>query len=548
MTLESFRIAPFVLCICLALPAGPATAQTIDTDTAPIVDDATPGENSDADTEAPTMAQIEQAWSEGNYVFVRSGLQHLAETEGTALAQYRYGRVLAEGRGGPRDMKAAARWLQKAVDQNNNDAAVLLARIYLSAENQGAAESAATLLARAAARGHPEGQYYNGLLYQSGRGVEQSLEDAFNWFLASAENGYVESQFQVARAYSRGEGTAKSTAEAERWLTEAASNGHIQAQFFLATALDSGNGVTQDRRRALDWYRRAAEAGHLPSQRELGIRYLRGEAATRNVDEGLRWLVSAAKVGDARAQMTLGDVYAGVHDWGVPQNDEQAVFWYRHADAQTYPPGMVALAGMMESGRGIAKNLPAAVDHYRLILRETGYEAAAFRLGELAAEGKLGGLVAPHVAVPWVVLVAERGDDRAIAWLEEQAKGDNRPARTALALLLQEQDGQGERTAELLAEAANSGDVLAQFKLGELYTIGAGVELDYVQAHKWFNIAAALGSSQAAEQRATCRQTDDTGRNCPGAGGCTPVVFPRIRTYPVDRAVRNEGRHRPRLR
>ena len=44
------------------------------------------------------MAEIEQAWERGDYVFVRQGLKRHAEETGTALAQYRYGRVLAEGR------------------------------------------------------------------------------------------------------------------------------------------------------------------------------------------------------------------------------------------------------------------------------------------------------------------------------------------------------------------------------------------------------------------------------------------------------------------
>jgi hypothetical protein len=500
MTPLSRRACHLLLTTAMLFTPVAALAQTAESQTT----DTQPATDTTAETPetTPSMAEVEQAYQRGDFVFVRDSLKILAETDGTALAQYRYGRVLAEGRGGPRDMNAAAEWLQKAVDQNNNDAAVLLARIYLSAKTKEAAEAAGGLLTRAAARGHREGQYYLGLLHRTGHGVEKSPEDSFNWFLASAEQGFVEAQYELARAYSRGEGVKASNPESERWLTEAANNGHVRAQFFLANALDQGRGVTQDRAAALGWYRRAAEAGHLVAQRELGLRYLQGIATEANPDEALRWLTSAAKAGEAGAQVGLGRAYADGEKWGIARNDDEAVKWYRHASEQSAPQGMVALAGMQEQGRGMAQDLEAAVKLYRKAV-EAGYPPAALRLGELAGDGKLDGLVAPQRAVPWVLLSAEQGNEAAVKWLEAQSEGENRQARTGLGLYLLKQDGQEARGAALLAQAAELGDVVAQFTMGELLTTGTGIDLDYVQAHKWFNIAAAQGHRAAAEQRAT---------------------------------------------
>lgn len=50
-------------------------------------------------------------------------------------------------------------------------------------------------------------------------------------------------------------------------------------------------------------------------------------------------------------------------------------------------------------------------------------------------------------------------------------------------------------------ELADSGDADAMYMLGRLYARGTGVVQDYVQAHKWYNLAAAQGSSRAAEAR-----------------------------------------------
>lgn len=49
--------------------------------------------------------------------------------------------------------------------------------------------------------------------------------------------------------------------------------------------------------------------------------------------------------------------------------------------------------------------------------------------------------------------------------------------------------------------SAGAGDSRAMLALGWLYLQGLGVLQDYVQAHKWFNLAASRGESDAARQR-----------------------------------------------
>ena len=48
---------------------------------------------------------------------------------------------------------------------------------------------------------------------------------------------------------------------------------------------------------------------------------------------------------------------------------------------------------------------------------------------------------------------------------------------------------------------AEQGDVDSQFMLGYMYASGKGVIQDYIQAHLWFNLAAAQGEDRAAKAR-----------------------------------------------
>jgi len=51
------------------------------------------------------------------------------------------------------------------------------------------------------------------------------------------------------------------------------------------------------------------------------------------------------------------------------------------------------------------------------------------------------------------------------------------------------------------AYAAEPTDAAACFALGMNYSSGAGVTVDLIQAHKWFNIAAMRGHADAARLR-----------------------------------------------
>ncbi|HYJ51655.1 MAG TPA: hypothetical protein VEW04_00630 [Allosphingosinicella sp.] len=67
--------------------------------------------------------------------------------------------------------------------------------------------------------------------------------------------------------------------------------------------------------------------------------------------------------------------------------------------------------------------------------------------------------------------------------------------------------GHSLKSAAFLAESrmieAASGNVKALYDLGVAYSTGTGgVEVDLIEAHKWFNLAALNGSTMAQECRA----------------------------------------------
>lgn len=84
-----------------------------------------------------------------------------------------------------------------------------------------------------AEQGDVEAQYNLGTMYYEGKGIEQSDEKAFYWWLKAAEQGHMNAQFQVAFAYYCADGVQESLESALEWWEKAAAQGHKPSKNYL---------------------------------------------------------------------------------------------------------------------------------------------------------------------------------------------------------------------------------------------------------------------------------------------------------------------------
>ena len=100
-------------------------------------------------------------------------------------------------------------------------------------------------------------------LYERGRGVERSDENATRWYQSAAAGGDRDAMYQLGTRYERGRGVKKDQALAVQWYTKAGDAGLASAQYTLGEIWEKGRlGVTKDKARALEWYRKAAAQGN----------------------------------------------------------------------------------------------------------------------------------------------------------------------------------------------------------------------------------------------------------------------------------------------
>ena len=83
--------------------------------------------------------------------------------------------------------------------------------------------------------------------------------------------------------------------------------------------------------------------------------YRHGRAVPENNVEAVAWFRKAAEQGHAASQSNLGAMYQNGE--GVPENDVEAIKWFRKAAEQGYAEAQYKLGLMYSKGEGVTQDL-----------------------------------------------------------------------------------------------------------------------------------------------------------------------------------------------
>ena len=130
----------------------------------------------------------------------------------------------------------------------------------------------------------------------------------------------------------------------------------------LTSSLSNASDLTQgetaynqgDYQRAYQIFNSLAERGDAQAQTNLGFMYNQGLGVPENDKEAVRWWRAAAEQGVVEAQTNLGAMYA--HGLGVAQNYVEAVRWWRAAAEQGDAQAQFNLGVMYANGLGVPQN------------------------------------------------------------------------------------------------------------------------------------------------------------------------------------------------
>ncbi|MBN2300396.1 MAG: sel1 repeat family protein, partial [Acholeplasmataceae bacterium] len=272
-----------------------------------------------------------------------------------------------------------------------------------------------------------------GTFYYYGFNVQRYIFKAIEWFLKSAELGYSDSQYMLGMIYETIGEDEKQIETAKKYYEMAAKQDHPYAQYALGvTAIEEKKWVT-----AVLYLEQAAKQQYALAAFTLGLYYHEKESKTPL--KAFEWFMVAAKQHHTEAEYYVGLYYQ--NGKGIPQNIDQAIYWYEKA--------------------ALKKNRNALY----------------------------------HLAM--ILIKQEDKDFKVIARLLEQAAAQDHPhAQYNLAVMYQKGDGVVQdlkRSFFWYEKAANANLAIAQYNLGMIYFEGAIVEKDERKAKELWEKAAAQG-------------------------------------------------------
>jgi TPR repeat protein len=294
--------------------------------------------------------------------------------------------------------------------------------------------------------------------------------------------------------------------ESRQWIERAAKN-TVVGQELMGVVYEFGFGVKADPAQAADWHRKAAEQGHAIAQSNLANSYLNGKGVKQDDAQAAEWFLKAARQGDAVAQYKLGEFYR--KGKGVNEDDVEAVVWYTKAAEQGHAKAQIKLAEMYSDGYmqgGDIKRDVAESVKWMTRAADQGDAEAQYNLGWYYRDGKEPVIKKDSVKAQfWLTKAAEQGhleaEYRLGVDLLNSNGGASDVAKGAEWLRKAAASGYGRARGfvwfESSLKAAEQGDAVAQYELGQYYRQGGVHRKNRSQAAVWYRKAGNQGHADA---------------------------------------------------
>ena len=379
------------------------------------------------------------------------------------------------------EWEKARHWLEKAKQQGNLSARLLLADMQLQGLGMAPAPKAALATYRELAEAGIAGASKRlAKLYEQGQWVSQNPAKAFQYYQQALTQGDPTAELALARLYAEGFGVTQNIAKAMNIYRHHAQQGNLNAAYALARLLEQSTEPAPPPEEAFRWYQTAAEKGHLQARLKWAELLLKGKGIPQDLQKAIGVLEQLSGQGVAKASRLLGMVYLKGNGLGI--DFQKARRYLELAVKQGDFEAGLSLAVIYEEGLGIPRDLQKAESLY-LEQANSGDPKAFLALGQYYERRWQASQSASHL-------------DKAIRWCRQAALAQTPKAPFHLAQLL-EIAGEKKEAQHWAEKALASGDQEALLYFGNLNFQQAKRAVEKIQALSWILTAARLNTPGA---------------------------------------------------
>ncbi|KAK8845724.1 hypothetical protein M9Y10_020642 [Tritrichomonas musculus] len=177
-----------------------------------------------------------------------------------------YGLKLYQGKGVPVDKKAAAKYLQMAIEKDSYDAMFLYGQMLENGDGISPDPSKAIEYYKIAAdKGNVESMYNYALMLYNGNGVPDNKKEASVYFKKAADQDDQKAIIKYSKMMYDGDGVPVNKKEASIYYKKAADKDDLDSIIKYSKMLYEGDGVPVNKKEASVYYKKAADKGDLDS-------------------------------------------------------------------------------------------------------------------------------------------------------------------------------------------------------------------------------------------------------------------------------------------
>jgi uncharacterized protein len=241
------------------------------------------------------------------------------------------------GRGVPQDLTQAAYWYQRAAEQGNPEAQVLLSYLYFTGTGVRKDVHQSLLWEmRAVASGSVEAKVNLAAMYLHGDGIKPDSNEALRLLEESAAKRDGRAEAYLGTMYALGLGIPVDRSKAETWFEKGVKHHSAEAEFGLATLEANDPSRPQDPQQQEALLRLSAAKHYVPAMHSLGLLLVNHPDLQRQPGEEVRMLTMAAGSGFWKASAVLGMLTRDGRY--LPQDTEASYRWFRIAVLQGGTP------------------------------------------------------------------------------------------------------------------------------------------------------------------------------------------------------------------
>ncbi|KHN82309.1 Protein sel-1 -like protein 1 [Toxocara canis] len=296
-----------------------------------------------------------------------------------------------------------------------------------------------------------------------------------NYYKYLADKGDLQAQVGLGQLYmTGGRGVEQNMELASQYFSTAAEAGSTNAYAYLGKMyLDGTSATPQDNATAFQFFKKAADKGNPIGQSGLGVMYMYGKGVKQDYSKALKLFTLAAEQGWVDGQLNLGHMhYKGL---GVKRDFKLAIKYFQLASQSGHILAFFNLAQIHATGTGVPRNCHTAVELYKNVAERGRWSERLMEAYGSYREGRT-----DEAAFKYLFL-AELGYEPAqtnFAYIIDRGETDLFPPNEAL-----------QRALLHWQRSANQDYALARVKLGDYHYYGWGTPVDYEMAATQYKIA-----------------------------------------------------------